>query len=136
MVDVGEPHAMLASLLLQSCADLLGDLPDCTIELAAIFFDSLSIAVRMEDEVVVLELPVTASEESVSRFNLFKSRLDTYYAAMLHLGNFSVKYFSLPSLPYAKSQAVNSVSSGPGGKTSTMGSGATTFGLRPGGETF
>ena len=62
MVDVGEPHAMLASLLLQSCADLLG---------AAIFFDSLSIAVRMEDELVVLELSITASEESVPRINMF-----------------------------------------------------------------
>lgn len=60
MVDVGDLHAMLASLLLQSRADLLGDLPDCTIELAAIFVDSLSIAIRMEDELVVLELPVTA----------------------------------------------------------------------------
>ena len=71
MVDVGEPHAMLASLLLQSCADLLGDLPDSTVEFAAIFFDSLSIAVRMEDELVVLELSITASEESVPRINMF-----------------------------------------------------------------
>lgn len=61
MVDVRELHAMLASLLLQSCADLFGDLPDSTIEFAAIFFDSFSIAVRMKDELVVLELPVTAS---------------------------------------------------------------------------
>ena len=61
MVDVRELHAMLASLLPQSCADFLGDLPDSTIEFAAIFFDSLSIPVRMKDELVVLELPVTAS---------------------------------------------------------------------------
>lgn len=53
-------HAVLCSFLLQGGADLLGDLPQRTVDFSTVLRDSLGVAVGVEDEFVVVELCVAA----------------------------------------------------------------------------